>query len=457
MIHQGIAFNGKRRKIARSQGKKFQVSIEQQATRLLGNLGWAYMQQSKFLAAEAVYRKALLIESDVNKVCNLGICLMKQGRLEEAKSILRSVILPCNDRRWTSDSHLKSFERAQEMMEKLESSVAIKGNSDDIFKQVNSFAIPGYVTDAIVHDSISRQPQPGLRLHPCRITKSALESKQVQCNVDPSISGPLVATSGFGLAQSDATPDMTGNFRRQAWLQGGSCSGTSGGWIEDDLYYTSPDESSDGSDIHEWPLDFKYYLNDTENDETQFSVQNNLRMRSESAIDLKRELCNSQLGLNCEADAYFPTSTVTAASTVSVLAQGQEEQPFNSTSTSSQAELLRHLATPMRETDVTKQVQYQQLLLRGLSPCPIGAGKRYEAIAPGNPLDFTINPDEFDFNRVTSRIKVTGQICEFSSVREFAEGFNSTVNVSAFEMNLRKQRRLRVFQEMAMSQTIQAV
>jgi hypothetical protein len=52
-----MAFNGKRTKTARSLGKKFQVSIEQEATRLLGNLGWAYMQQSNFVAAEAVYRQ----------------------------------------------------------------------------------------------------------------------------------------------------------------------------------------------------------------------------------------------------------------------------------------------------------------------------------------------------------------------------------------------------------------
>ena len=37
MIQSGNAFNGKRTKTARSQGKKFQVSIEQEATRLLVN------------------------------------------------------------------------------------------------------------------------------------------------------------------------------------------------------------------------------------------------------------------------------------------------------------------------------------------------------------------------------------------------------------------------------------
>eukprot|EP00250_Pteridium_aquilinum_P018399 c24069_g1_i1 orf=183-1964(+) len=120
LIHQGLAFNGRRTKTARSQGKKFQVSIEQEATRLLGNLGWAYMQQSNYVAAEAVYRKALAIEPDNNKVCNLGICLMKQGRLKEAKAMLQSVKPASGDSPWGSDSHLKSFERAQQMLKEME-------------------------------------------------------------------------------------------------------------------------------------------------------------------------------------------------------------------------------------------------------------------------------------------------------------------------------------------------
>ncbi|KAJ8549192.1 hypothetical protein K7X08_032899 [Anisodus acutangulus] len=37
LIQHGLAFNGKRTKTARSQGKKFQVSLEQEATRLLVN------------------------------------------------------------------------------------------------------------------------------------------------------------------------------------------------------------------------------------------------------------------------------------------------------------------------------------------------------------------------------------------------------------------------------------
>ncbi|CAI5483794.1 unnamed protein product [Closterium sp. Yama58-4] len=129
MIRQGVAFNGKRTKTARSQGKKFQVSIEQEATRLLGNLGWAYMQQGNYVAAESVYRKALRVEADSNKVCNLGICLMKQSRIVEARALLESVS-PNSDPRWGSESHIKSYERAQSMLLELEASAAAEATKD---------------------------------------------------------------------------------------------------------------------------------------------------------------------------------------------------------------------------------------------------------------------------------------------------------------------------------------
>ncbi|CAI5996573.1 unnamed protein product [Closterium sp. NIES-64] len=130
MIRQGVAFNGKRTKTARSQGKKFQVSIEQEATRLLGNLGWAYMQQGNYVAAESVYRKALRVEADSNKVCNLGICLMKQARIVEARALLESVS-PNSDPRWGSESHIKSYERAQSMLVELETSAAAAESAKD--------------------------------------------------------------------------------------------------------------------------------------------------------------------------------------------------------------------------------------------------------------------------------------------------------------------------------------
>lgn len=46
LIHQGHAFNGKRTKTARSQGRKFQVTLEQEATRLLvsARISCSFMQ-----------------------------------------------------------------------------------------------------------------------------------------------------------------------------------------------------------------------------------------------------------------------------------------------------------------------------------------------------------------------------------------------------------------------------
>ncbi|EFJ35689.1 hypothetical protein SELMODRAFT_405259 [Selaginella moellendorffii] len=126
LIHEGLAFNGKRTKTARSQGRKFQVSIEQEASRLLGNLGWAYMQQSNYIAAEAVYRKALSIEPDSNKVCNLGICFQKQGKLHDARVTLESVAPPA----WNaSPSQRKTYERAQEVLVELREMKSVQRKS----------------------------------------------------------------------------------------------------------------------------------------------------------------------------------------------------------------------------------------------------------------------------------------------------------------------------------------
>lgn len=120
LIDQGLAFNGKRTKTARSQGRKFQVSVEQEATRLLGNLGWALMQKESYSDAEAAYRRALTIGPDNNKMCNLGICLMKQGRVSEAKDTLKQVKPAHSNALRGADSHLKAYERAQEMLGDLE-------------------------------------------------------------------------------------------------------------------------------------------------------------------------------------------------------------------------------------------------------------------------------------------------------------------------------------------------
>ncbi|XP_073026780.1 protein SULFUR DEFICIENCY-INDUCED 1-like isoform X1 [Primulina eburnea] len=116
-IYLGEAFNGKPTKSGRSHGKKIQVSIKQETSRLLGNLGWAYMKKPNYMAAEVVYRKAQMIDPDTNKALNLGYCLIKQARYEEAYLFLQDVLqckLPGSD-------DLKSRNRAEELLLELES------------------------------------------------------------------------------------------------------------------------------------------------------------------------------------------------------------------------------------------------------------------------------------------------------------------------------------------------
>ncbi|RZC56979.1 hypothetical protein C5167_015839 [Papaver somniferum] len=130
MIYQGEAFNGKPTKTARSHGKKFQVSIKQETSRILGNLGWAYMQQHNYIAAEVVYKKAQMIDPDGNKACNLSLCLIKLGRFDEARSILQDVVLvegrgiinatPSSLSSSLSEESTKAKNRAEEMLHQLD-------------------------------------------------------------------------------------------------------------------------------------------------------------------------------------------------------------------------------------------------------------------------------------------------------------------------------------------------
>ncbi|XP_009111082.1 protein SULFUR DEFICIENCY-INDUCED 2 [Brassica rapa] len=117
MIYQGEAFNGKPTKTARSHGKKFQVTVQKETSRILGNLGWAYMQLRDYTSAETVYRKAQVIEPDANKACNLCSCLIKQGKLGEAKSILFRDVL---EKKEGFDDDLRLKVRVQELLSELE-------------------------------------------------------------------------------------------------------------------------------------------------------------------------------------------------------------------------------------------------------------------------------------------------------------------------------------------------
>ncbi|MBA0732823.1 hypothetical protein Gogos_016886 [Gossypium gossypioides] len=112
LIYRGEIFNGKPTKTARSHGKKFQVSVQQETSRLLGNLGWAYMQKSNYLTAEVVYRKAQMIDPDANKACSLGICLIKQGRYHDARLVLEEI----SQRKIPGSEEIRARNRAAELL-----------------------------------------------------------------------------------------------------------------------------------------------------------------------------------------------------------------------------------------------------------------------------------------------------------------------------------------------------
>lgn len=196
LIQQGLAFNGKRTKTARSQGKKFQVSVEQEATRLLGNLGWALMQQNNYIEAEDAYRRALIIAPDNNKMCNLGICLMKQGRIAEAKENLRRVKPAVADGPRGVDSHLKAYERAQQMLKDLESDMMNQGG--DRVEQSKLF-------DAFLGSSSIWQPQP------CKDHHHANPSKSQDDFGDENIDTNFIMNQTTGLGQQRFMKSMTFN------------------------------------------------------------------------------------------------------------------------------------------------------------------------------------------------------------------------------------------------------
>ncbi|XP_022860597.1 protein SULFUR DEFICIENCY-INDUCED 2-like [Olea europaea var. sylvestris] len=136
MIYQGEAFNGKPTKTARSHGRKFQVTIKQETSRILGNLGWAYMQKTNYAASEAVYRRAQQIDPDANKACNLCLCLIKQEKYDEAKYVLEEVL----HGKFPGSDDPKSRNRAEELLKELEpcksmasASPSLKPNLEDAF------------------------------------------------------------------------------------------------------------------------------------------------------------------------------------------------------------------------------------------------------------------------------------------------------------------------------------
>ncbi|KAJ0043969.1 hypothetical protein Pint_17775 [Pistacia integerrima] len=134
-IEEGIAFGGAKTKLARSQGKKIQITVAQERSRILGNLAWAYLQQNNYELAEQYYRKALSLEADKNKQCNLAICLMHMNRMMEAKSLLQAVKASAGNKQM-DDSYAKSYDRAFQMLTELESPAMLE-RSEKLHKKDN--------------------------------------------------------------------------------------------------------------------------------------------------------------------------------------------------------------------------------------------------------------------------------------------------------------------------------
>ncbi|KAL5223355.1 hypothetical protein ABZP36_028068 [Zizania latifolia] len=116
IVDEELASGRWKTKLSKSHGRVVYLSLRDEKARLLGNLAWAHMQSEDYDEAEMLYRQALAIESDYNKECNLAICLIKTGKVAEAKYLLQAIPKNCSD-----ESHVRSFARATEMLRELES------------------------------------------------------------------------------------------------------------------------------------------------------------------------------------------------------------------------------------------------------------------------------------------------------------------------------------------------
>ncbi|CAA7054585.1 unnamed protein product [Microthlaspi erraticum] len=128
-LEQGMGFGGRVIRAKKVQGKHVTMTIEQEMARILGNLGWVHLQLHNYGIAEQHYRRALCLEPDKNKMCNLAICLMRTGRIPEAKSLIDEVKVTTVESECGEEAFLKSYDRAVEMLAETESK---KPEGDDL-------------------------------------------------------------------------------------------------------------------------------------------------------------------------------------------------------------------------------------------------------------------------------------------------------------------------------------
>jgi len=166
------------------------------------------MQQNNYIEAEEAYRRALSIAPDNNKMCDLGICLMKQGRIGEAKETLYRVKPAVMDGPRGSDSHLKAYERAQQMLKDLESEMMNKGV--DRIEQSRLF-------EAFLGSSSIWQPQPCKDHHPT--LPAATNSARIHEDfADENINSNIITKSHTTLPPPKATSTTTTNKQSVALL-----------------------------------------------------------------------------------------------------------------------------------------------------------------------------------------------------------------------------------------------
>ncbi|XP_024004526.1 protein POLLENLESS 3 [Eutrema salsugineum] len=139
-LEQGIGFGGRFIRAKKVQGKHVTMTIEQEKARVLGNLGWVHLQLHNYGIAEQHYRRALCLESDKNKMCNLAICLMRMGRIPEAKSLISDVRDSSADIECGDEPFSKSYDRAVEMLAEIESKNPEDDGLSDKFYAGCSFA-----------------------------------------------------------------------------------------------------------------------------------------------------------------------------------------------------------------------------------------------------------------------------------------------------------------------------
>ncbi|XP_074272444.1 protein SULFUR DEFICIENCY-INDUCED 1 [Silene latifolia] len=154
-VEEVNCFGGMTIRMGRSHGKRIPVRPQQEYARLLGNLAWAYLQLNEYRSAEEYYRKALSIEPDRNKQCNLAVCLMCMNNITEAKFLLQSIQSSAPEGKM-DETYAKAYERAVELLSEIESHPF--DNKENNSTNTSVFAFSPYKKDPFSWQSLGKTP-----------------------------------------------------------------------------------------------------------------------------------------------------------------------------------------------------------------------------------------------------------------------------------------------------------